>query len=324
MASAAGPIADLSYRNYDGPLEDVGKRWWVIAKMTMRMALKRKWFWTLAFFSTYGYAILSVIFYFLDTFASSATSLGRPSPNPMESIVWKDQVLTGFSLGQIWIFCFTLLIGAGVIAADTRANALLVYLSKPVSKLDYLLGKWLGMFLLIVAVTGVPMLLFTAFNWLSYRQYGDWDSWLFFKMIPLMIVPAFLHASIMLGVSAMFNQGRVAGAVYAGIYFLSGLVAGISAGIRISTVQRGGAPSAILDQASYFSIPGIIEGLGKVILNTIGATGNPFDPRERGFDRAMAIPQPNGVLFTFLILAISGMFILLAWKKVRAVEVIGS
>ena len=323
MASAAGPIADLSYRNYDGPLEDVGKRWWTIAKMTMRMALKKKWFWALAVFSTYGYGILSIIFYFLDTFADSG-AMGRQAMNPMTNVIWKDQVLTGFSLGQLWIFCFTLLIGAGVIAADTRANALLVYLSKPVTKADYLLGKWLGMFLLIVAVTGVPMLLFTAFNWMSYRQYGHWDTWLLFKLIPLMIVPAFLHSSIMLGVSAMFNQGRVAGAVYAGIYFLSGLVAGIATGIRMSSMEQGTPSSSILDQAMYFSVPGMIEGLGKVILGTPGSAGNPFDMRRQSFDPGMSIPEPNGLLFTFLFLVTCMVFVLFAWKKVRAVEVVGS
>jgi len=47
------------------------------------------------------------------------------------------------------ILCIALVVGAGAIAADNRSNALMVYLSKPITKGDYLLGKWMGIFLAI-------------------------------------------------------------------------------------------------------------------------------------------------------------------------------
>jgi ABC-2 type transport system permease protein len=319
MASAAGPIADLSYRNYDGPMFDVGMRWWVIAKLFMRMAIKKKGFWIWAALSAYGYGILSIIYYFVETF-QDAQPIGRMAEQPklMDMLVWKEQFYVAFSLSQLWLFVVTLLIGAGVIAADTRANALLVYLSKPVTKADYLFGKWLGMFLMILAVTALPALFFLAFTWLSYRQYGVWDSWLLLKMLLIIPIPAALHASVMLGLSSLFNQARIAGATYAGIFFLSSMVSGIGGAIA---TEGHRTTSTFAEQFSYLSIDGIINGLAKVVLNTSGAI--PFMvSRNRQMDQVL-MPPPNGFLFTLLYLGVCAVFVFVAWKRVRAVEVVG-
>ena len=53
---------------------------------------------------------------------------------------------------QLFLLFIALLAGAGSIANDNRANALLVYLSKPCRKVDYLFGKWAGLAMLIAGV----------------------------------------------------------------------------------------------------------------------------------------------------------------------------
>ena len=47
----SSPIADLSYRNYDGPLEPPISRWWPIARVGILKAFKNKWFWVVSIFS---------------------------------------------------------------------------------------------------------------------------------------------------------------------------------------------------------------------------------------------------------------------------------
>ena len=42
MSQSSSPIADLSYRHYDGPLNAPVARWWSIAKMTIQVAIKKK------------------------------------------------------------------------------------------------------------------------------------------------------------------------------------------------------------------------------------------------------------------------------------------
>lgn len=311
---ASSPIADLSYRGYDGPLEAPGFRWWVIAKTSMRMCIKKKGFWVWSVLSAYWYAVLAIFFYF-------ASELG-PAPKPGQiptlfaNIVWKDQFLDAFSFGQLMFFIVALLIGAGSIANDNRANALLVYLSKPCTKTDYLIGKWVGIFIPLLLVVGVPMLGFYGYCLLSYRDYGFFsqDPWLLVKLLCLIPIPAIFHASVVLGISSLFNQGRMAGATYAGLYFLSNFATKIMQVIRL---QSGHETPAIVNNLFYGSVDGIQIGLAKVIL---GTNGSPlFQQRARGIT---VPPAPNGPIFFFAFFAICAVSLWVAWKRIRAVEVV--
>src|SRR5438093_2406589 len=43
---------------------------------------------------------------------------------------------------QVWVFFLTVYAGAGLIAQDRRANALQIYLSKPLTRGEYVFGKF--------------------------------------------------------------------------------------------------------------------------------------------------------------------------------------
>lgn len=173
--SASGPIADLSYRNYDGPLAPTNMRWWVIAKSTIKTAFKKRIMWVMMSFSAWYYLAMVFTLYVIDQMSQSAPP-GANSQNFAATIlgrlIWKDQFVIGFSYGQMLFMIITLIIGAGAIANDNRANALLVYLSKPVSKTDYLFGKWVGVFIALMAAMVIPSLLFFLYGILSYREQG--------------------------------------------------------------------------------------------------------------------------------------------------------
>src|SRR5665213_1612001 len=149
------------------------RRWWAIAKMTMRLAIKKKGFWIWAAFSAWGYVLMMAIFYFMDIFPPT-TPDGR---NPLLArLVWRDEVVIGYSTAQLMLFILAMVIGIGQIANDNQANALLVYLSKPCTKLDYLVGKWLGIFVPLYGVTLAPCLMFWAYIAMSFREYGSVSS----------------------------------------------------------------------------------------------------------------------------------------------------
>lgn len=319
MGSPASPIADLTYRGYDGNLEPPMFRWWSIAKMTMRLATKKKGFWVWSVISGYWYLVLIAIFYFADNFFANFPS---GSEGFFRQIVWKDLFLDGFSIGQILFMVVALLIGAGSIANDNRANALLVYLSKPCTKLDYLAGKWFGLFIPITLVTAVPMVLFYLYCLMSYRSYGFFtnDPWLFIKILAMCPVAACFHASVLLGISSMFKQGRLAGATYAGIYFLSNFVtAAIGGAIRN---PRGHVPP-IANTFYYFSIDGIQIAMAKLILGTRGSSILTAMGNGR---RQMAAPPeiPSAALFISLYFLLCIVSLWIAWIRIRPVEVVGN
>jgi ABC-2 type transport system permease protein len=316
MSSPSSPIADLTYRNYDGPLAPPTYRWWPIAKMSMRMAVKKRAFWVLGVLSGWWYLILSAIFYFADVSNTSVEAQNRF----FKTVVWKDQFLDAFSRSQLFLLLIALLIGVGAIANDNRANALLVYLSKPTTKLDYLIGKWLGIFIPMMCVVAVPTLLFYADWALSYRQYGilSDDPWLIVKLLALCPVTAFFHASVSLGISSLFDQGRTAGAIYAGLYFMSFIFTGAVGVARAVAHRSGELSSHLINTLYYFSIDGIQIALAK---NILGTDGSSFLRRQ---SEVGPTPAPSALLFFGIYLVICALMMSLAWSRIKAVEVVGS
>lgn len=317
------PIADLTYRNYDGPLEPPLYRWWAIAKMSIQLALKKKGFWFWAIFSGYWYIGLVFIFYVVDQFASNfvggggnplANNPAKASATLFSQVVWKDQFLNAFGFSQLLLLFIALLIGAGAIANDNRANALLVYLSKPCSKMDYLIGKWLGIFIPITLISLAPSMVFYFYCLMSYRQYGFLnDPWLVLKLPLMAMVPGVFYASVSLGISSLYKQGRMAGATLAGTYFISYFFTEAMAGLHNN---RSGS---MVSSLYYCSLDGLQYGMSKIILGTDGSAFFPFIG-SRG--AVHPVPAPSALPFVLIFLGICSLSVLIAWTKVRAVEVV--
>ena len=249
----------------------------------------------------------------------------RGQGNPFfKNIVWKDQFLNAFSVSQLFMLILALLLGAGTIANDNRANALLVYLSKPCSKLDYVIGKWLGIFVPLTLVAAVPTLLFYVYCLLSYRSYGflTQDPWLILRLLGMVMLPGFFHASATLGVSSLFQQGRLAGATYSALYFFGLFFTKAMQTVIFVNGPMGGESTAppIVKSLYYCSIDGIQIGLAKIFLHT---DGSQLFPGSMPVGVRFAIEAPSAVVFVPAFFGICGVFMLLAWSRIRAVEVVG-
>lgn len=324
------PIADLSYRNYDGPLDPPTRRAKVIATTAIRQGMRKKGFWTWVVLSAYWYLILLAIFYFVDQFNTSlnsnAAAAGAMAPNLMAQVIWPEQFLNAFSIGQLLYFILALLLGSGSIANDNRSNALLVYLSKPVSKKDYLVGKWLGIFIPLYLAVLIPAVLFYVYCLLSYRQYGVLSSspYMIFRLLLLAAVPATLHSSLSLGVSSLFNQGRLAGAAYAGLYFLPWFFTKMIQIFRVVNIRSaGGASTTALNTLFHCSVDGIQIAMAKLILGTSGSVNGAMPIKMNNGRSVPPITVDHPYLFIGAFFLICLLSLALAWNKVRAVEVVG-
>ncbi len=320
----SSPIADLSYRNYDGPLSSTDMRWWVIAKTTILSALKKRSIWVVMTISSWYYVAMIFVLYFSDQLSQRASSVaGGNAPASLAStLIWKDQFLHGFSYGQIWYLMIALIVGAGCVANDNRANALLVYLSKPCTKLDYIIGKWLGVFIVLYTIMAIPALMFFFYGAMSYRQEGFFydDYWLFLKLPLVLAIGAAVYSSLIVCVSSMFKQGRLAGATVAGLYFITNFFTFI---MYIVYVEEHGdsmpaAAHALVGKLSYLSIDGLNIAMSKAILNTSGST--PFGLPGRG---AQFVPMPSLIPILAICGIVCGICMLIAWSRIRAVEVVG-
>lgn len=319
----SNPILDLTYRNYDGPLESRLWTWWSIAKMSMRLGIKKKFFWFWVSASGFYYFILSAVFYFVDSAQQSLAQNPLAAANPEASvpilfrnIVWKDQFLNALGISQMYLLILAILLGAGAIAGDNKANALLVYLSKPCTKLDYLIGKWVGLFIPLTLITLGPALLFYGYCALSFQRYGflSQDPALFLRILAVSPVAAAFHASLILGVSSLTNQGRIAGTIYAGLYFLTNF---FTQAIVVARVQSPGrADNPLLTNLFYASVDGVIQAVYKLIFNTRGSS------LVNGAVRVQPPDVPSPV-YIFIYFGLMAAFLALAWSRIRAVEVVG-
>lgn len=321
------PILDLSYRGYDGPLASPRMRWWVIAKALLLSAFSKRSFWVLTAFSGAYYLILMAILFFVEQFSGNSPAGTSGLQQFLSRVAWKDQFVHGLSIGQIWYLMIALLVGAGSIANDNRANALLVYLSKPCTKADYVIGKFVGIFLAMLVAMAIPTLFFLAYGGLGYRSYGFFkaDPWMWAKVLAVLPISAAFHAALVLGISSMFRQGRVAGATYAGIYFLTNFFTQIITIRWASSFGRRGRAGTpigddladLLAKAFYASIDGIHIGLYKAFL---GTDGSPYFGIPSPI-KSVPAPPLGLVLGATIVLSVASLAI--AWSRVRAVEVVG-
>src|SRR5689334_15862219 len=142
------PIHDQSYRHYAGLRAVAGRSWLVIAWAGIRMFLKKRTF-------------LGLMLFALSPFVVRAVQLWISSNYPQASILAPSAETFRQFLEQqnFFVFVITVYVGAGLIANDRRANALQIYLSKPLMRSEYIFGKLAVLIVFLLSVTFVPAML---------------------------------------------------------------------------------------------------------------------------------------------------------------------
>ncbi len=312
---AVSNIADLSYRNYDGPLISRAIRWWTISKSGIQGAMKKPGFWVAVAFCILPYLIHGFVFYLsqqMSAMGGPGAMLQGPAAERFGRLFYT--CLCG-NTNEISMFVIALLIGTGSIAADNRANALMVYLSKPITKGDYLFGKWAGIFLTLWLVALLPCLLLFLFCMVLYTSDGFLkdNPTLILHVLLSSLVPALIHSSLLIGISAWSKSPRLVGAIYAAIYFVGGILSWL-----LGNSLYADSPK-MNNLVQHFSLNGIMEGLIQNILHvTLGLSMTMTT--QRMDDPALAIPMLSPLLVAGIAIVVGG--VLAARTKINAVEVV--
>jgi ABC-2 type transport system permease protein len=304
-SSPAATIADVSYRNYDGPLHTRALRWWTITAASLRAVRRKPAFWVLAGLSLLPYLIIGAMLYF-------TSSLG-PFASLLPGQRYPALFFQAFHQQQFWVFLLVLLVGSGSIAADNEANALLVYLSRPITKQDYLLGKWAGVLLPLLGVSCLPALVLFIYCALSFTggSFFHTNPTLFWRVALVTAVPPVLHASLIMGFSAWSKSARLAGACYAGLYLLGSIVSGIFGQLQWREHSQIGR------LIEHLSISGVIQGLGQRIYRV---TQQLPHGHHGGGINLHALPPLWVMVAAVVAMVLLGL--VAARLKVRAVEVV--
>ena len=220
------PIHDQSYRRYSGARAAPGAAWSVIARTGIRSMLSLRLYVAVLLFAWLPFVVRAVFFYLSANFPSM--DMIAPSPQTFRDF---------FEQQAFFVFVVTLYVGAGLIANDRRANALQIYLSKPLTRAEYVAGKLAVLMAFLLFVTWVPAMLLLFLQAMFAGSTAFLRENLF--LIPAMTIFAFLQVLLasftMLALSSLSNSARFVGMLYAGALLFSEAVFQTLRGVTGST-----------------------------------------------------------------------------------------
>ena len=211
------PIHDQSYRRYAGGRSTPGLAWTVIGTAGAMTFLRKRAFLGLLIFAWLPFLVRAVQVYVTTNFAQVA--MFAPTPETFRQFLEHQ---------DFFVFIITIYVGAGLIANDRRANALQIYLSKPLMRAEYIAGKAAVLFAFLLLITLVPALLLLLLQVLFAGSFAFVKANLF--LFPAITVAALLQALVatftMLALSSLSKSARYVGILYAGIVFFTSAIYG--------------------------------------------------------------------------------------------------
>ncbi len=277
------PIHDQSYRRYGGGKATPGQAWTVIARAGIMTMIRKRTFLGLLIFAWSPFLVRAVQIYVTANYPQVA--MFAPTAQTFRQFLEQQ---------DFFVFIITIYAGAGLIANDRRANALQIYLSKPLMRTEYIFGKAAILFAFLLFVTLVPALMLLMLQVLFAGSFEFLRKNLF--LFPAIAVAAGLQALIatftMLALSSLSKSARYVGILYAGILFFTAAIYGAMLAITGNT------------RLSWISLGANLTQIGDVIFRV--------PPRY-------LTPWPVSLIVIFGLIALS---ISVLERRVRGVEVV--
>src|SRR5206468_4647279 len=235
----AMPIHDQGYRRYGGSRAPRGQAWTVITRAGLRTMFAKRACLGLLLVSWFPFFVRAVQIY-----AAANLPQARflaPTAETFRQFLEQQQV---------FVFFVTVYVGAGLIANDRRANALQIYLSKPLTRAEYVLGKLAILMTFLALVTWLPAIV------LLIVQITFAGNFTFFRdnvfLFPAITVFAFLEvvlaSSTMLALSSLSKSSRYVAILYTAVIFFTQAIYGVMYAVTRSTAFSWLSFSANLSQ----------------------------------------------------------------------------
>ena len=211
-------VYEQTYKRYAGPLTPEWNRFLIIPRHAYRAVFSSKLF--TAFFVICFLPLLveAILIYLHHNFAAiAAMQINVRELVPIDAFFFQ----TFISLQGGFAFFVALLVGPPLVARDLRNNALPLYLCRPFSRTEYVLGKMSVILILLSVVTWVPQLLLFLFQ--SYLEGFAWfraNVWMVSAIVLGGLIWALLLALLTQTISALVKWRVVASGILLGIFFI--------------------------------------------------------------------------------------------------------
>ena len=277
------PIHDQGYRRYGGERAPAGRAWWVIARAGIRSLIVKRSFIALLLLAWIPFVVRAVQIY-------AATNLPQATFFAPDIAMFRRFL----EMQEVFLFFITVYAGSGLIANDRRANALQIYLSKPLSRFEYIFGKFVILMTFLLLVTWVPALLLVVVQIVFSGSFAFFLDHLI--LVPAITLLSFIQAtavaSAMLALSSLSKSSRYVGILYAGLIFFSQAIYGV-----LSLLTRD-------SRLAFVSVAADLAQVGDAI-----------------FRLRLRFDMPLAVAF-LVILGLIGVSMLILEKRVRGVEIV--
>ncbi|MGA2253723.1 MAG: hypothetical protein ABSG53_03600 [Thermoguttaceae bacterium] len=233
------PIFDQGYQHWKGRLSGHAWRWLAITRQGIRVQLKGRYVRLLLILAWMPALALVAALAFWGLFeqgvlgANLLTMLRSQGitddPQTFRQAVWTVAYSFFFRTELYFILLLVTLTGPNLISLDLRYNALPLYLSRPVTRLDYFLGKLGVIAALVAALAVVPAaaayVLGVCF---SLNLTVVHDTW---RLLPASILYGLVivvsAGTLMLALSSMSRRSLYVGLAWVGLFLIGWTVSGV-------------------------------------------------------------------------------------------------
>ena len=280
------PIHDQGYRRYGGVKARTGTSWMVIARAGIRTFLAKRAFLGLLLMAWLPFFVRAVQMYLTSTVQQAAAIM------PVTADTFREFLDNGFQ--HLCVFLIAVYVGAGLIANDRRANALQIYLSKPLTRVEYVFGKLSILMTFLLLITWVPamMLLVVQIAFAGNFTFLQKNLYLFPAITLFSFIEVTMVAASMLALSSLSKSSRYVAILYSVVIFFTQAIYGVLYAVTRST------------SLSWVSFSASLSQIGSVIFR-----------QPLKYDT----PWPVSLLMIVGLIVVSG---LILERRVRGVEVV--
>jgi ABC-2 type transport system permease protein len=301
-------VYEHTYKQYSGEVTPRWSRFLILPRHSYRSIFQSKLF-IAVFVACFIYPLVASILIYLHHNAEALAVLEVAVRRlvPIDAYFFLNLVV-----GQgMSAFFITLLIGPPLVSRDMTNNGLPLYLCRPFSRAEYVLGKMAVLLILLSLITWVPILLLFLFQ--SYLEGWSWfvenlriagaifvGSWVWILLLAL----------LSLAVSSWVKWRIAASAALIGIFFIPSAFGEAINGIFVTRAGH------------IISLPMLISAAWSGLFGTfVRQTG-----RMRGFSQGrrlfVDLFEPPLWASWLMLVAIGAFCLLLLYRKVRAYEVV--
>ncbi len=213
------PIHTQNYRHWEGTLNpNHYTRWWIITKAELKLLAQRKIVRLIVAIPPAIYILVHAVLIYIQNQFPETAFLFNIDNEFFQKFLFRNPGTgppTSFLIALIAIFS-----GSGLIATDLKNNTLALYLSKPISWIDYLIGKFAVIGILLGFLTVVPgLLLFLEQALLADVSFLKENYWVPFPIIAYSALLILSASLLMLFFSSLTSNPRYATIGFCAVWF---------------------------------------------------------------------------------------------------------